>query len=124
MSKRAFPILVLSLLIAVSTGSAQKKASTIIGEVVDVVSYITSGAKPTSPDMREILEASARGGNPLGILEAKTGKLYLVTMKQANTSANQTLMQYVGIRVAATGKVYRRGSCQLLVLEVIGKSIK
>ena len=107
-----------------STGSAQTKNVTIIGEVIDVVSYMTSGTKADSPEGVEILRASAAGGNPLGILEAESGKVYLVTMKQANTSAKETLLQYVGQRIAAKGDVYKKGGSSILVMTVIGKSIK
>jgi hypothetical protein len=123
MTKRMVMTL-LGLLVAVSMADAQKKETTIIGEVVDIVSYITKGMKPNTPDGKEILDASVKGGNPLGLLETKTGKLYVVTMKQANTSATATLLPFTGIKVAASGKVYKRGSCQLLIMSVIGKSIK
>lgn len=103
---------------------SQGKNVTVIGEVIDIVSYMTSGTRADSPQGKEILEASAKGGNPLGILEAKTGKVYVVTMKQANTSATETLLQYVGMKIAAKGDVYKKGSCLVLVMQVIGKSIK
>lgn len=112
------------VILSTSMCYSQKKSTTVIGEVVDVVSYMTSGTKANTPEGKEILNSSVKGGNPLGILEAKTGKLYLVTMKQANTGANQALLPYVGMRVAASGEVFKRGSCQLLVMTVIGKSIK
>ena len=122
--KRILVLAGICILLLASTCYSQKKGTTIIGEVVDIVSYITSGAKANTPEGKEILTASAKGGNPLGILEAKTGKLYIVTMKQANTGANQALLPFVGLRVAANGDVYKRGSSQLLVMTVIGKSIK
>lgn len=113
-----------ALLIVLGTvACGQAKNVTIVGEVVDVVSYLTTGLKADSPDGKEVLEASVAKGNPLGILESKTGKVYLVTMKQAQTGANETLKQWIGMKVAAKGDVYRKGSTQLLVLSVIGKSI-
>jgi len=121
---RTIFIVIVSAGILTLTGSAQTKNATIIGEVIDVVSYMTSGAKADSPEGLEILKASANGGNPLGILEAKTGKIYLVTMKQANTSAKETLLQYVGQKVAAKGNVYKKGGSSVLVMTVIGKSIR
>ncbi|HEX9655441.1 MAG TPA: hypothetical protein VGB89_00845 [Bacteroidota bacterium] len=117
-------LIIVSAGIFTLTSSAQTKNATIIGEVIDVVSYMTSGAKANSPDGMEILRASAAGGNPLGILEAKTGKIYLVTMRQANTPAKETLLQYLGQRIAAKGDVYKKGGSSVLVLTVIGKSIK
>ncbi len=116
-------LLVLSFTLFVGTGWGQKKA-TVIGEVIDIVSYMASGTKANTPSGKEIVESSAKGGNPLGILEAKTGKVYIVTMKQPNTSANAALLPFVGMRVAAVGQVYRKGGCQLLIMSVVGKSIK
>jgi len=117
-------LIIVSACIFSFTSFGQTKNATIIGEVIDLVSYMTSGAKADSPEGLEILKASAAGGNPLGILEAKTGKIYLVTMKQASTSAKETLLQYVGMRVAAKGDVYKKGGSSVLVMTVIGKSIK
>ncbi|HEX9655442.1 MAG TPA: hypothetical protein VGB89_00850 [Bacteroidota bacterium] len=103
---------------------AKEKGATVIGEVVDLVSYATSGVTAKTAEGKEIMMASIQGGNPLGILERGTGEVYIVTMKQASTSANATLQQYIGIDIAAKGDVYRKGGQQLLVLSVIGKSIK
>jgi hypothetical protein len=121
---RTIGVLGLCLLVTFAAHAQQKKNATVVGEVVDIVSYITSGTKPTSPEGKEILDASARGGNPLGILEAGTGKLYVVTMKQPNTSATSALLPFVGIKVAASGDVYQKGECSVLVMTVVGKSIK
>jgi hypothetical protein len=123
MTKR-MAMMLLGLLVVVSLADAQKKEVTIIGEVVDIVSYMTAGMKPNTPDGKEMLDASVKGGNPLGLLETKTGKLYVVTMKQASTGATATLLPFIGMKVAASGKVYKKGSCQLLIMSVIGKSIK
>ncbi|MFN0159473.1 MAG: hypothetical protein ACKVRP_15535 [Bacteroidota bacterium] len=118
-------IMLCGLLLLTSTMlSAQTKNATVFGEVVDIASYMTSGTRASSPEGKEMIEASARGGNPLGILEENTGKIYLVTMKQAGLGANTSLLPWVGMKVAAKGDVYKKGSCQVLVLNVIGKSIK
>lgn len=120
---RNLALFVLMVLVAASAG-AQTKGVTVIGEVVDLVSYMSTGSKPDTPDGKEVLEASIAKGNPLGILESGTGKLYVVTMKQASTGSNATLKQWIGTRIAAKGDVYKKGGCQVLVLSVIGKSIK
>ena len=96
----------------------------IYGEVIDIVSYSASGVLGSTPNGKEIIIASAQGGNPLGILEKKTGDVYLVTMKQANSVTHTTLLPFIGIPIAAKGDVYRKGGQQLLVMNTIGKSIK
>jgi len=111
-------------LVSLSLGQSSKKDATIYGEVIDISSYVANGMKPDTPDRKALAEASAKGGNPLGILEKGTGKVYVVTMNQANTSANSTLLPYLGLRIFATGKVYKRGGVLLFLLIDIGKSVK
>ncbi len=103
---------------------AVEKNVTVTGEIIDLVSYATSGVRGTSPSGKEIIEGSARGGNPLGILEKGTGDIYILTMKQANTSAIGAVLPFVGMNIAVKGDVYRKGGQQLLVITTIGKSIK
>jgi len=102
---------------------ATEKGVTIKGEVIDLVSYATSGTLGSTPNGKEIITANAKGGNPLGILEKGTGEVYIVTMKQANTPANTMLLPFVGIQITAKGDVYRKGGQRLLVMTTIGKSI-
>jgi outer membrane biosynthesis protein TonB len=102
---------------------AIEKGVTIVGEVIDLVSYATSGILGSTPAGKEIITASAQGGNPLGILEKSTGEVYIVTMRQANTSANAALLPFVGMPIAAKGDVYRKGGQRLLVMNTVGKSI-
>jgi hypothetical protein len=96
---------------------------TIKGEVVDLVSYMVSGTKADSPQGIEIVKASAVGGNPLGILEDGTGRLYVVTIKQANTGANATLTPWIGSKITAKGQLYTRGGARVLILTTVGKAM-
>ncbi|MGA9115795.1 MAG: hypothetical protein WB626_03375 [Bacteroidota bacterium] len=107
-----------------ASAPAQKRAATVIGEVVDVVSWMTSGSRPDTPQGREILENSRRLGNPLGILEEGTGRLYIATMKQSATGAGETLLPWIGIRIAAKGDVFEKGGTRVLAIQVVGKSIR
>ncbi len=102
---------------------AVEKGATVVGEVVDLVSYSTSGVLGSTASGKEIIMASAQGGNPLGILEKGTGEVYIVTMKQANTPANSTLLPFVGLQIAAKGDIYRKGGQRLLVMNTVGKSM-
>ena len=103
---------------------AVERNVTIAGDVVDIVSYATTGVMANSPAGKEIIEAGSKGGNPLGIRDRRTGDVYIVTMKKANTSANATLLPFVGVPVTAKGDVYRKGDQRLLVMSVVGKSAK
>ncbi len=107
-----------------SATRAISQEKTITGQVVDIVSYMTTGATADTPAGNEILMASAKGGNPLGIRESASGKVYIVSMKQADRSANETLLQFAGMKVTVKGRVFSRGSCSVMVVSTIGKSIK
>jgi hypothetical protein len=117
-------LLVLSLAVSTAFTQSSKKQTTIYGEVVDLVNYVANGMKPDTPDRKAAAEASARGGNPLAILERGTGRLYVVTMSQSNTGPNETLLPYLGLRIFAVGKAYRKGELRLFILSDIGKSVK
>lgn len=115
-------IVCLTLCSASSFAQGTAKLSTIQGIVVDIGSYVQYGMKPDTEDRKGIAVASANAGNPLGILEQKTGKIYIVTMNQQNTNPNSTLQPFLGIKIFAKGKIFKRGSVQVILLSDIGKS--
>ena len=121
---RNFFVIVVCLLLCVASsfGQVTTKLSTIQGIVIDIGSYVQYGMKPDTEDRKGIAEASAKAGNPLGILEQKTGKVYIVTMNQQNTNPNSTLQPFLGIKLFAKGKIFKRGSVQVILLSDIGKS--
>jgi len=122
---RALALLTLSVFaVSVAFSQTSKKQTTIIGEVVDVVNYVVNGMKPNNADRKALVEASAKAGSPLGILERKTGKIYVVAMGQQGASALETLTPYFGLKIFATGKVYKKGGIMLFMLSDIGKSVK
>jgi hypothetical protein len=112
------------VLCGVASGQTTKKESTIFGEVIDVKSYIAYGMKADNADRKEASLASMNAGNPLGILEKGTGKVYLVAMAQQTENANVRLKDFLGLRVYIKGLVYKRGSTQLILLNDIGKTIR
>jgi hypothetical protein len=115
-------IIALGLLCVIGSVQAADDV-TIKGEVVDLVSYVVSGVKADSPQGIEIVKASSGSGNPLGILETGTGKVYVVTMKKANTGSNKTLSAWIGSKITAKGQVLTKGGTQVLILTTIGKSM-
>jgi hypothetical protein len=124
MISRSAVLGICALFVATAFGQVSKKESTIIGEVVDIKSYVAYGMKADNADRKAADEASMGAGNPLGILEKSTGKIYLVVMAQQSENANQRLKDYLGLRVYAKGIVHKKGGVQLLVLSDIGKTIK
>ena len=120
-----FTMLFCCILIAsITIGQTKKKQTTVYGEVVDIVSYVSTGMKPDNADRKAVAERNVKGGNPLGILERGTGKVYLVTMQLPNEDVNTKMLGYCGIQIFAKGRVLRRGGIQLLMLSDIGKSVK
>jgi hypothetical protein len=105
------------LLLSVAAAFSQKnpRQETIVGTIIDIVSYLESGSQT-------VQSGGALNGAPLGILESKSGKVYYVVMAKANTSANPMLLTFIGQRVAARGFVYRKGGCQLLELTAVSRA--
>ncbi len=112
--------------VAVTLGHAQtaKKQTKVIGEVIDVVSYVTNGMKPNNADRKALAEANAKGGNPLGILEKSTGKIYIFAKGQQGGDLVARLVPFFGLKVFAVGQVYKKGGVNLMILSDIGKSVK
>jgi hypothetical protein len=114
----------LCVLITASAALSQKKAktSTIIGDVVDVKNYVMFGVKADNPDRKSIAEASINAGNPIGLLETKTKKLYLIMVGNENPGVQPK--DFLGVHVYVKGIVYQKGKIQLIVMSDIGKSIR
>lgn len=104
-------------------GQTTKKESTVIGDVIDIKSYVAYGMKADTPDRKNMAESSMNAGNPLGILEKSSGKIYIVVMPQ-NENANAKLKDYLGLHVYVKGVVYKKAGIQLITMSDIGKSIK
>ena len=92
------------------------KAIEVSGTVVDVACYV--GHESTGPKHAKCAEACAKAGNPLAILETKTGKLYLpVSMDHKNP--NTPLMGHIEKRVTVTGKLVEKGGLRGLAIEKV-----
>ncbi len=117
-------LVMLAVPLSIAVGQSTKKQTTIYGEVVDIVSYVTNGMKPDNPDRKALAEASAKAGNPLGILERNTGKIYVVVLDQQGVSAAPKLVPFFGLKIFAVGRTFKKGGVQLFVLSDIGKSVK
>ena len=88
-------------------GGVTTGIKTIVGEVVDPGCYIVNGAKGDTH--RECTIACAKAGQVLGILEAKTNKLYLIATETPGEDPNKAVLAYAGKKVTVTGKFYSRG---------------
>jgi len=117
--KLAVPVVLFGLLtLAIGDESAKKsdvKAVTVKGYVLDSACAFTKGLK--KPISAECATACAKGGSPLVIL-TPAGEIYWpISGDTPSTEQNTKLMPFAGQNVTATGKVFKRGGSQALVID-------
>ncbi|MGB2869873.1 MAG: hypothetical protein WBD36_15600, partial [Bacteroidota bacterium] len=83
--------------------------------------YVTGKMGPgRSQEHKECAINCAKGGIPLGILEDKTGNLYVAGQtKVAYGSATKMLLDYVADKVEVKGQVYSRSGIRYLVINEV-----
>ncbi len=98
--------------------SGSKKNVTVKGEVIDVTCYVTMDGKGEKhkPCGVTCLEK----GLPVGIAEAKTGKVYLV-MTQNHEPAIEELKGYMADQVTITGDIHEGNGLTLLLMTKVEK---
>jgi hypothetical protein len=94
---------------------------TLIGEVIDVWCYTSEIMGEGKGEKHKTCAlACGGGGMPLGILEDKTGQVYVACKSnKAFKGCNEILLPYVAQRVKVTGYVARKGGCQALRIEKV-----
>lgn len=116
-------LVIMTLIFALgATAQTTKKDTKIFGEVIDIQSFIAYGMKADNPDRQAMAENSIKAGNPLGVLEKGTGKIYLVTTSQPNIKVGDALKEYFGVKVFVVGKVYKKGGLQMIIMSDIGRT--
>jgi hypothetical protein len=88
-------------------GGATSGIKTIVGEVVDPACWVVNGAKGETH--KECLLACAKAGQVLGIVEAKTNKLYIIATENPGEDPNKGVIDFAAQKVTVTGKFYTRG---------------
>lgn len=79
---------------------------TITGEVIDPVCYLSHDSR--GPDHAECARMCAKNGIGLGILQDKTGTIY-VSLPVDHSNPNAKLLDYAGQHVEVKGTVFRKG---------------
>jgi len=120
----ALVLCVLLLAAAVSFGQQKKKqeALTLRGEIIDTKCYLassTGGGK--GPEHKECAISCAKSGVPLGLLEDKTGTVYLI-VKATMGSANDMLTPFIAERVSLKGTIVERGGVKMIVMDMIERT--
>jgi hypothetical protein len=91
-------------LLSVNAFAGQMK--TIVGDVIDVSCYVAAGAKGGKHMM--CATGCLKTGEPAGILEEKTGKVYLVVTNDHVTNPNIKVLPLAGKAVEVSGDVNER----------------
>lgn len=96
------------LAVLVFGGRAFAEEKTIKGEVIDVSCYAAEGAKGDAH--KECAIACIKAGQPAGILEEGTGKVYIAAKEDDHMKNPGTeLLPYVAKMVEVKGNVSERG---------------
>ncbi len=66
-------------------------------------------------DHEDCAIACIKGGLPPGIVEDKTGTVYILTPEKGTKGGNEALVQYAAKTVTVKGKVVEKGGSKLLL---------
>lgn len=92
-----------------------EKAATVKGYVLDSACAFTKGLK--KPISADCATTCAKGGSPLVILTS-AGEIYWpISGDTPSTEQNSKLLPFAGQNVTATGKLFKRGGSQALVID-------
>lgn len=97
---------------------AQPKGPTVTvkGEVVDLWCYMESGEH--GPSHKACSIACVKGGNPIGIVDAK-GDVYVTGGLQDHQPARDLLLSKMSEQVAATGVLVTKGGVRMLFIKSV-----
>jgi hypothetical protein len=118
MKQRSAMAVFLGILLSGSAFGAEQR--TVTGWVLDSACAITQGLKkPISP---ECAVACAKKGSPLVIL-LDNGTIYLpIADTMPAEGQNERLLPFAGKRVTVSGKVYKQGGTNSIVIEKIDEA--
>jgi hypothetical protein len=90
---------------------------TVTGEVIDTFCYAAMGAKGESH--RQCGIECAKKGIPLGLLEDKTGKVYVLLPAKDKSPLPDAVIDKMGRKATVTGKSYTSGGTPFLTVESV-----
>jgi len=102
---------------AICLSAADTPTATVKGYVLDSACAFTKGLQ--KPISKECATACANAGSPLVIL-ADNGEIYWpIAATTPSSGQNSKLLPFAGDKVVASGKVYKRGGSQAMVIDKI-----
>lgn len=106
------------LVVLVFCGRAFAEEKTIKGEVIDVSCYVAEGDKGDAH--KECAIACIKAGQPAGILEEGTGKVYIAAKEDDHMKNPGTeLLPYAAKMVEVKGSVSERGGVAIIDIKEI-----
>jgi hypothetical protein len=96
---------------------AAEKAVTVKGYVLDSACAFTKGLK--KPISADCATSCAKGGSPLVILTPEGEIYWPISGDTPSTEQNSKLLPFAGQKVTASGKVFKRGGSEALVIDHI-----
>ena len=127
-----YPIAVLTILVILAAGiiylgaaTVTPKQMTITGEVVDLHCYMHSALK--GPGHEACAITCAKSGEPVGILENKTNRVYLALGAEHGTPGQlspgtKLLLPYMAKQVTVKGELFDRGGLKAIVIQKVTKA--
>ncbi|MBI4535326.1 MAG: hypothetical protein HY708_03545 [Ignavibacteriae bacterium] len=126
--KKFFVVLtagLLGLAIVFTLTAQEKKAMkevTITGEIIDTKCYVTGMMGGRGEEHKQCAIDCIKGGLPVGIVENKTDKVYVVVARSPSMKgANEELVEYAAERVKLTGNAVEKGGQKLFVYTKVEK---
>lgn len=97
------------------TEAAPKTEAKLVGEVICLSCYTDHESK--GPEHAACAASCAKRGVPMGVLEEKTGHVFLVV--KGHAGANADLQPFAGRKVALTGRWFERGGAKIFNLDTV-----
>ncbi len=95
----------------------KEKKAHLVGEVIDVSCFTRMDGK--GADHVKCAEYCIKQGAPVGILDEKSGQVYLVLPEKMGGDPKAKIMSFVGKRVEVMGKVDTKGGVKAITIEKI-----
>lgn len=90
---------------------------TVTGELIDTFCFASMGAKGESH--RQCAIECAKKGIPVGLLEDKTGKVYVLLPAKDKSPLPDAVIDKMGRKATVTGKMYMSGGTPFLTVESV-----
>ncbi|HLG93802.1 MAG TPA: hypothetical protein VI546_03105 [candidate division Zixibacteria bacterium] len=100
------------------TGAAPKTETKLVGEVICLSCYVDHESK--GPEHAACAASCAKRGVPMGILEDKTGSVFMVV--KGHTDPNEALQPFAGKRAALSGRWLERGGAKIFNLNTVAEA--